>query len=250
MEYLFIKFVKYFKYIKKFQKLILQLLFPLRCPVCDRIVRPFGEKICLECMSALKLLTPPWCMKCGKKLYEEEEYCVDCRRMQHAYIRGRALYEYGSAAPCVYRLKYGKRQEYADYFGEEIVRYLGDFIKQVNPDALIPIPLHRKRLNKRGYNQAALLAKAVGTYSGVPVHEKILVRVKNTAPLKRQNPQERQNNLKKAFNIAQNDVKLNTVIIIDDIYTTGSTMDEAARVLKESGILNVYFITLACGVGI
>ena len=189
-------------------KYITQLLFPLRCPVCDRIVRPSGEKICTECMGKLKLLTPPWCMRCGKKLAEEGEFCM------------------------------------------EIVRYLGDFIREIQPDALIPVPLHRKRLEKRGYNQAALLAQAVGRYSGVPVNEGLLVRVRNTAPLKLQNPSERQNNLKKAFNIGENDVKLNTTVIIDDIFTTGSTIDEAARVLKAAGIQKIYFITLACGAGL
>ena len=228
---------------------IVQLLFPLRCPVCDRIARPAGEKICTECMGKLKLLTPPWCMRCGKKLAGEGEFCRDCQNKKHEFVRGRALYEYQGAAESIYRFKYGKRQEYADFFGEEIVRYLGDFIREVAPDALIPIPLHRKRMEKRGYNQAALLAEAVGRYSGVPVNGQMLVRVKNTTPLKLQNPSERQNNLKKAFNIGENDVKLNTTVIIDDIYTTGSTIDEAARTLKSAGVKKIYFITLACGAG-
>lgn len=171
-------------------------------------------------------------------------------RRKHNFVRGRALYEYESAAASIYRLKYGGRQEYADFFGEEINRYLGDFIRQVKPDGLVPIPLHRSRERKRGYNQAALLARALGEYTGVPVYEKLLVRVKNTAPLKQQNPQERQNNLKRAFNISQNDVKLSTIIIIDDIYTTGSTIDAAAKVLTWQGAAEIYFITLACGAGV
>ena len=120
----------------------------------------------------------------------------------------------------------------------------------MRPDALIPIPLHRKRLVKRGYNQAELLAEAVGRKLGVPVYGKLVKRVKNTAPLKRQNPQERQNNLKKAFIIMQNDVKLDTIILIDDIYTTGSTVDEVTDVLKRHGVKKVYVITLACGAGV
>jgi len=229
---------------------IVQMLFPLRCPVCDDIVRPYGEKICPECMEKLKLLTPPFCMKCGKKLTGEGEYCTDCRGGRHEFVRGRALYTYESAAASIYRFKYGNRQEYADFFGEEIVRYLGDFIRSVKPDALIPIPLHRRRRAKRGYNQAALLARAVGRYSGVLVEEKILCRIRDTKPLKLLNPYERQNNLKKAFNMAQNDVKLKTIIVIDDIYTTGSTIDEAARTLRAGGIEQIYFVTLACGVGV
>jgi len=231
-------------------KFVLQLLFPLRCPVCDGIVRPFGEKICLECLRELKLLTPPWCMKCGKKMLTEGELCRDCSQRERKYIRGRALYEYSSAAPSIYRLKYGKRQEYADFFGEEMARYLGEFINECRADAIVPIPLHKRRQRKRGYNQALLLAKALGHYTGIPVRGNLLRRVKNTAPLKRQNAYERQNNLKKAFIITENDVKLNTIIIVDDIYTTGSTIDEAAAVLLQHGVERVFYIALACGTGV
>lgn len=234
----------------KLKKIVIQWLFPLRCPVCDRIVTPYGEKICLECMEKLKIISPPWCLQCGKKIKKAGEYCEDCRRVRHKYIRGRALYEYGSASASIYRFKYGGRMEYADFFGEEICRYLGDFIRETAPDGLVPIPLHKKRRKKRGYNQAELVADSISKYSGVPVYKNILRRVKNTTPLKLQNPAERQNNLKKAFNIAQNDVKLDTILIIDDIYTTGSTIDEAAATLKEAGVKNIYFITLACGEGI
>lgn len=229
---------------------ILQLLYPRRCPVCDKIVKPTGEQICLECLGRLKILTPPWCMKCGKKLRQEGEYCTDCRRKEHVFQRGRALYEYESAAMSIYRFKYGGRQEYADYFGAQMAEYLGNFIRSVQPDGLIPIPLHRKRKAVRGYNQAELLARALGRQLGVPVYTGFLVREKNTSPLKYENPQERQNNLKKAFNIARNDVKLEKAVVVDDIYTTGSTMDEVAQVLKAAGVKEVYFVTLAIGAGI
>lgn len=229
---------------------IKQLLFPRRCPICDRIVIPFGEKICPKCAMGCKFLTPPYCMKCGKKLSDEAELCGDCRKKTHIFSRGRALYEYESVAFSIYRMKYGGRQEYAEYFGEELAYYLGSFIRDANPDALVPIPLHRKRERKRGYNQAALLARAMGRCLGVPVLDNYLVRVKNTTPLKWLNPKERENNLKKAFNIVQNDVKLKRVVLVDDIYTTGSTMDEAAGTLAAHGVEEIYFVALACGAGI
>ena len=231
-------------------KRAVQLLFPLHCPVCDEIVTPSGEKICLKCLGRLKLLTPPWCVKCGKKLAGEGELCTDCRGREHQFIRGRALYEYESAAPSVYRFKYGGRREYAEFFGEQMAEYLGDYVRDVNPDALIPVPLHRRRKLQRGYNQAQLLAQAVGERLGVPVCTDLLVRSKNTRPLKYQNYEERQNNLKKAFNVARNDVKLKKIILIDDIYTTGCTIDEAAKALEAVGVSEVYFVTLACGAGI
>lgn len=227
-----------------------QLLFPLRCPVCDEIVTPFGHKICPGCIAKRKILTSPYCMKCGKKVQEQRELCEDCRNKKHLFFRGRALYEYESIAGSIYRFKYGGRQEYAEFYGEEMANLLGDFVRGIKPDALIPIPLHKSRQRKRGYNQAALLARTLGRRLDVPVLEGYLLRVKNTMPLKRLNPKERQNNLKKAFKIAQNDVKLKTVMVVDDIYTTGSTVDEAAETLLDCGVERVCFVALACGAGV
>lgn len=228
---------------------LISLLYPRRCPVCDGIV-PFGKEICPGCEGTFRPVTQPWCMKCGKKLMAEEEYCADCARQKHHFCRARSLYEYESVAGAIYRLKYAGRQEYADYFGRKISIQLAEFLKMTAPDALIPVPLHPKRKRKRGYNQAALLARAVSAYTGIPVYENYVKRVRNTQPLKRQNPRERQNNLKKAFNITQNDVKLKSTIIIDDIYTTGSTVDEIAHELKAHGVQRIYVITLACGAGV
>lgn len=242
--------MKIIKIIKRIKIQVLQLLFPTRCPVCDGIVYPYGERICLECMGKLKLLTPPWCMRCGKKLEAEEELCKDCQSRIYTFERGRSLYEYKSVMHSVYRMKYGGRQEYAVYFGKEMAVYLRSFIRQVRPDGIVPIPLHKKRWNQRGYNQAEVLAKALGECLNIPVYTKMLLRIKNTRPLKLLNPKERQNNLKKAFIIGENDVKLKTILIVDDIYTTGSTIEEATRVLKSSGVEKVYFVTLACGAGI
>ena len=237
------------KLLQMFGNQFLQLLFPRRCPVCDGIVQPAGEMVCVGCLPKLKLLTPPWCMRCGKKLRDEGEYCKECSDGKHDFSRGRCLYEYDSAAASLYRFKYSGRREYAAFYGEQTVEYLGEFIRGVQPDAIIPIPLHRKRRAKRGYNQAELLAREIGKRMGIPVRTKLLLRVKNTTPLKQLNPKERQNNLKKAFLITGNDVKLKTILLVDDIYTTGSTMDEAARTLRRAGVENICYVALACGTG-
>ena len=129
-------------------------------------------------------------------------------------------------------------------------KYLGDFIRSVSPDVLVPVPLHKKKLSKRGYNQAACLARALGKNMQLPVDEKLVkrVRIRYEAWL---NPAERQNNLKKAFNIGRNDVKLyDRIILVDDIYTTGTTLDEIAALLKSHGVSEVYCVTLACGAGL
>lgn len=236
--------------LKKLCGMVLQLLFPLRCPVCDDILKYPEEKVCLTCLKKLRPVTPPWCMKCGKKLMVQAEYCSDCKRRQHAFRQGRALYEYTSVALSVYRFKYGNRREYAEFYGEQMAEYLGDFIRRVEPDALIPVPLHRTRRRARGYNQAELLAKALGRRMGIPVCTDLLVRNKSTSPLKYENPEQRQNNLKKAFIIKQNDVKLKKVIIVDDVYTTGNTMDAVSKVLVAAGVQEIYCVALACGAGL
>ena len=111
----------------------------------------------------------------------------------------------------------------------------------------MPVPIHWSRMRRRGYNQAQLIARELSKYSGIPVKEKLIRRCVKTAPLKDLGPLERQNNLKKAFKICQNDVKLKTIVIIDDIYTTGSTIDAMAKTFYQSGVENVYFMTLTIG---
>lgn len=87
-------------------------------------------------------------MRCGKKLAEEREYCGDCMHREHKYDRARTLYEYRDVAPSIYRFKYSGRQEYGDFFGEEMARLLGDFIGRVRPDVIVPVPLYRGKLRK------------------------------------------------------------------------------------------------------
>lgn len=215
--------------------------------MCDG-VQPIGELICPACEEKLRRIRPPFCRKCGKGIMDEqEEYCADCRRTRHAYTEGRALYEYPSVRRSMYRFKYQGRREYAEFYGKELAQSLGGTIRRWHPDALVPIPLHRSRKRARGYNQAQALAKALGGRLGIPVEEGLLARVKRTAPQKCLNREMRQNNLKKAFKLCRNDVKLSTIIVIDDIYTTGSTIDAAAEVLRDAGIREVYFVALAAG---
>ena len=226
-----------------------ELLFPRRCPVCGKIARPFGELCCDCCKKQLVYIGENYCLKCGKGLSDEEQaYCSDCEKHPKAFARGRSLYRYDSIAGGVFGLKYSGREEYADFFGEEICRGLGDFLKKTKAEALIPVPLHPKRQRERGYNQATLLAKAVEKHCNIPCREDIVARIKYTVPQKKLNYTERQNNLKKAFILLKNDVKLERVIIVDDIYTTGSTVDALAKVLLAGGVKEVYVLTLASGV--
>ena len=227
---------------------IRELLFPRRCPVCDKPVRPAGRLICEECKNKLKYVSEIHCLKCGKPLSDEtEEYCSDCRKKKHKFVQGKSLYEYRSAVGTIYRFKYAKRQEYAEFLGREMAIHFKEDMKKWKAEALIPVPIHKSRKYQRGYNQAELLAEEIGRRTGIPVKKNLIVRCKKTVPQKMLKDAERQNNLKKAFKIGQNDVKLSTIIIIDDIYTTGSTVNEMADILNRVGIDKVYVLTLAIG---
>ncbi|MCR5720436.1 MAG: ComF family protein [Lachnospiraceae bacterium] len=233
--------------VKKADSKVLQYLYPLRCPACDRIVKPYGENICPECLGKFKLIAMPRCTVCGKKLWEEKDVCDDCAVRERKFEKGISLYEYDSVADAIYRFKYEGRAEYGEYFGKELARLCGPFIKSLKPDMLIPVPLSREKLGKRGYNQAALLAEECGKKLGIPCEENMVIRENSTAPLKKLGFAGRQINLKNAFIMAQNGVKSKRVVVIDDIFTTGSTIEAMASVLYEAGAEAVYFVTLASG---
>lgn len=229
---------------------IIRLLYPPRCPLCGKILAGEGKR-CGSCRKKLADIREPLCKKCGKPMTDERtEYCYDCSRNAHVYDRGRGLYLYkGDLKQSLYRFKYGNKREYAAFYGEELATHLGGFLRECQPDALIPIPLHRSKQRQRGFNQAELVAREVGRLCSIPVRTDVLLRTRRTAPQKKLNDQERKNNVKKAFKISQNIVKLKSVVLVDDIYTTGATMDEAAGVLKAAGVWRVFFISICIGRG-
>ena len=228
---------------------IVDLLFPRRCVVCDEPVITGSEPVCPECWGELLYIKEPFCMKCGKQLLTQHEYCEDCQKKKHAYIQGRSLFQYASVADSMFRFKNRGRREYADFFAYEMYKYHGQWLYMLRPDALVPVPVHKNRMRARGYNQAACLAAGLSVHTGIPVLENWLVRETDTLPLKDLGAHERQNNLKKAFKIVRNDVKLNTIVIIDDIYTTGSTIDAIAQIIRQYMDCRVYFLTVAVGRG-
>ncbi|MCR4651721.1 MAG: double zinc ribbon domain-containing protein [Lachnospiraceae bacterium] len=229
---------------------IANIIYPPRCPGCDAPLR-HGESLCADCRGSLRPRTGSSCMKCGKTIRSEEGlYCYDCSRKVHNYDRGYCIFEYEDVRESLYRFKYMGRSEYASYYAKVAYDAFGRVFKECGADALIPVPIHEKRRKKRGYNQAEELAKELSKLCGIPVMEDVCIRSKSTVPLKNLNESERINNLKKAFIIARNDVKLKTIIIIDDIYTTGSTIDAISALFRTIGVENIYFLAVAIGRGL
>lgn len=231
---------------------LIDLIYPPRCPFCECVLGYKKEKVCESCKKSLPYIKEPKCKKCGKSIdIEEVEYCYDCTRNPHQYEQGVAVWEYNEQLKSsIYRFKYQNKREYADFYVEEIVRIYKDKIKEWKPDLLIPIPLHKTKERQRGFNQTEVIAKKIGEKLEIPISSKVLVRQKNTLPQKELTSKERQNNVKRAFKIIDNKVKLQVVMLIDDIYTTGSTIDAVSKVLLEAGAIKVYYISVSVGKGI
>ncbi|MDO4261772.1 MAG: ComF family protein [Eubacteriales bacterium] len=225
------------------------LLFPRRCPVCHEAVEERGQLCCQVCRLKLPYVRGVFCQKCGKPLLSgAEEYCRDCAKKPHRYRRGRAPFLYDPVMrSSIARFKYGGRREYAAFYAEEILRSCGREIRLWNAQALVPIPLHPSRRRKRGYNQAELLARELSRRTGIPVDERLLLRTKKTKAQKELNDQERLENLKHAFSVRKGRTSPERIIIVDDIYTTGSTIDEAAGTLAANGARSVYFLCICVG---
>lgn len=231
---------------KKKWALLLDYIYPPRCPVCGR-VSPDG--ICAACRKKITPVGETFCLKCGKPLdQEEQEYCSDCERKKHYFDAGRSLFSYqGDMRRSLYRLKYGNKREYAAVYGREMAKRQGRWIHQMGITLILPVPLHRSRKRQRGYNQAALLARELGRCIGIPVREDLLFRKKKTAPLKTLTGQARRESLRGAFGVSEWISAQERILLVDDIYTTGSTADAAALSLKKCGCRKVFVITVATG---
>lgn len=225
-------------------------LWPEVCPFCGRVS---SQGICVACRGKLGELKvrEPRCMQCGKPVrHAEQEFCYDCMHMKHQYDRGCGLWMHEApVSTSVYQFKYHNQRRYGVCYAEELTRCCGHMIKRWNPDLIIPIPLHKKRRRKRGYNQAAILCRELGKRLGIPVDEKNLARRICTAPQRSLGHRERRKNLRNAFTVKSSFLPVPVVLLVDDIYTTGNTVDAAAEVLKKKGVEKVYFLTISIGQG-
>lgn len=235
---------------------LIDIIYPARCPFCREIVIPKGERVCHACLVKLPYIVEPRCMKCSKPIAnEEEEYCSDCSRKAYHYDRGYAVWTYNDMMKrSIADFKYRSRKDNAVFYVNEIIRLYGQAIKKLSPDILVPVPIHRSKYLERGYNQAHILAQMVGKELNIPVLSELLLRSKKTMPQKKLSDKERLKNLSEAFSynakISLDYGKpINRVLLVDDIYTTGSTIEACTNILRANGVAEVFFVVLCIGEG-
>ena len=232
---------------------ILDAIYPPHCAICDKVISPSGSHICDSCRRRLPYVGEPRCLRCGKEIEnEEEEYCRDCSSKRRTFIKGFPLFKYvPPVSDSVMEMKYSGRQEHAVFYGEEMAAVFGERYLSLGIQALIPVPLHKKKLIIRGYNQAELIARVIGKKLDIPVVTDLIIRNENTRPQNELDNIERENNIKSAFtgnekNYLKKHGKLpEIVMLIDDIYTTGATIEACTEICYNLGIREVYY-TSAC----
>lgn len=226
---------------------ILDALFPPRCAICDKVVPAGSGHICPDCRKGLKLISEPRCLKCGKgTMSAENEYCYDCSRKERSYVRGYPLYNYEPPiSDSLMALKYQGRQEYARFYGQELNRVFGKEFKRIGIDAIVPVPIYKKKLASRGYNQAELIADELSMQSGIRIIKDFIIRTEDTTPQKELSDQERERNMRGAFEPGKKHAK--AVLLVDDIYTTGATIENCTKICLEMGVEKVYYTSVAIG---
>ena len=173
------------------------------------------------------------------------EYCEDCMAHRHTFEYGMALCNYNETAKTsMVKIKYHNKREYLDFYGAAIVARYDKKIRNMHVDAIIPVPVHPSRRRKRGFNQAEILAEIIGERLGIPVRTDLLTRTKKTLPQKELSPAERLKNLSGAFRAEELPPDIKRVLLVDDIYTTGSTLEACARILKKVGAEYTFFVVI------
>ena len=228
------------------------LLYPEVCIGCGTVLsyRDRKKGICPSCRKKIHFVSKVTCKICGKEVMTPlMNVCKDCIKSDHSFLEGKSLFVYqGPMKMAMYRFKYSNARYMARFFARVAWEKHKDWLGKNGVQAIVSVPMFLPKKRQRGYNQAEVFGKALGRVSGIPYLSDFVVREKNTVPQKGLTKEKRKENLKNAFKIKGYGVKLNCVLIVDDIYTTGTTMDAVAEVLKEYGIERVLCLTICIGV--
>lgn len=226
--------------VAKLKKAALDLLFPKWCLGCGKE----GSFICSTCYEQLPIAKPPFCPLCGKP-QTGGNLCPNCHDWQADISGIRSPFQFtGIIRKAVHQLKYKNLRALSG----PLAGFLSDYLTAcpLPADVLVPVPLHPKRLRERGYNQSRLLAINMGKLSGLPVADRCLVRQAHTQPQARtENVNERRINVAAAFACRDQSLENKRVLLIDDVATSGATLNACATALKTAGATSIWGLTLA-----
>ena len=222
----------------------LRILYPHRCPLCFSVLPRQDRLLCRPCEKRLRPITENRCFICGRPTRGEEEYCRDCRHVSHVFTRGLGVFLYeGEMKESIRKYKRDGCREYSEFYARAAARYSRRELEKWAPDRLIYVPMYPGDQRKRGYNQSFLLARELSFLTGIPLEADAVRKIHPTKAQKKLGAAERRKNLYEAY-VGVKKFHKERLLIVDDIYTTGSTMDAMAEVLLKAGASYVYFLTL------
>ncbi len=231
---------------------IVNFIYPPRCAVCNTFLDQRGL-ICKECLAKLRELKPPFCKICSVPFYGEKEdihICENClrKRPQFTSLSSPYIYE-GTASIAVRLFKFQKKATTGKLLGTLLKEYSLSWWKKIKQKkdkyVIVPVPLTPKRLRQRGFNQSLVLSRYVSKSLKLPVDYLSLRRTKETLPQSLLSPEERKKNVRDAFQVKGDNLKKKRIILIDDVATTGNTLNECAKVLKKAGAIEVRCLVFA-----
>jgi ComF family protein len=237
--------------VRRAGRLALDLLLPPRCAGCDNPVSLHGE-FCAACFARINFIGPPFCDRCGVPFAATEQggteaLCPGCREQPPLFRQARAALRYDEhARRLILPLKHADRIELAAVLAPMMVRAGAALLARA--EMLVPVPLHRRRLFQRKYNQAAVLAFAVGRLAGRPVVPDAMARTRRTAPLDEKSPAERAQEVAGSFAVRPSRLARiagRTVLLIDDVMTSGATANACASAMLEAGAAAVDVLVAA-----
>ena len=236
---------------------LIDLIYPPRCAVCQTFLwsAALSEGLkdlpfCRACLDGFVEVRSPICPACGRPYAsgaQDDRWCEDCLRRRPNYDSARAPYLYeGGLMTAIHAFKYGEKSHLANPLGTLLASFARVCFIHLEGLLVIPVPLHPKRLRERGFNQSLLLARRVALPLDADLDFLSLRRVRHTKPQTGLDSDERRKNVRRAFEVIdRKTVKGRTILLVDDVATTGSTLNECARVLKRAGAVEVHALALA-----
>ena len=233
---------------------LIDAVYPPRCHICHDFLQCGQPEngsgfFCQACSDDFNPITSPICPVCSAPLdaSQEDHWCEDCLRKRPHYEATHACYLYdGAVMDVIHQFKYGAKSYLSESLGPLFAQFTGNLFLKSDKLLTMPVPLHPKRLRERGFNQSLLLARHVAVQLGTDLDFLSLRRIKYTSPQTGLGKEERRKNVRNAFQLTHSEaVKGKTVLLVDDVATTGNTLNECARILKKSGSRDVFCLVLA-----
>ena len=234
--------------IRQYFKIFINEIIPPRCISC-KIITQDDTSFCSKCWEKIDFISNPQCHICSEPFelsVEKEVICPNCIKTRPLYNMARSALAYNeNSRNMIIEFKYYNKTHTVDIFAKWMMINGQEVIE--NSDIIVPVPLHKMRILKRRYNQSALLANALGRLSKLPVRIDLLSRIKNTPPQSELSFNSRKNNVSNAFKTNKKkcaDIEGKNICLVDDVMTTGATVESCARVMLEAGAKNVNVLTI------